>query len=107
MTSSLRIEFATLGPAHSIIEALHGEAVLLDATAVATEAASRPVAPAFGTGTSGYAIVRCLASSTGAIAIAWGDDPTATEAHGKYLAPGEEIALLIETGQKLSVIEVA
>jgi hypothetical protein len=114
MASRARIEWATLGEgrslngsAHNIIQRLHGSAVMLDVTPAPTSAAARPVAPGFGQHGMGYALVRCLGASAHAVAVTWGEDPTASPANGKLVEPGEEVPIFCREGTLFSLVEVA
>jgi hypothetical protein len=113
MAARARIEWVTLGEgrslngsAHNIIQSIHGEARTLNVTAAPTGAASRPVAPRFGVDFTGYALVRCLGSSDNPVAVAWGEDPTASASGGKLIEPGEEVPVFCQEGTLFSFAEI-
>lgn len=116
MAARLRIEFVSLGSSvrlgridPTIIMNIYG-ATALDVSSTATSSGSRPTTPAFGSSTSGYAILRGLDNP---IVVAWGDNPTAVDTptgtpnDGKRINPGEEVAIYVTTGTKFSAIQVS
>ncbi|MCB5176300.1 hypothetical protein [Microvirga lenta] len=114
MAARARIEWVTLGEgrslngsAHNIIQRLHGSAVILAVTTAPTAGAARPAAPDFGSRASGYALVRCLGGSDNPVAVAWGEDPVASETNGKLVEPGEEVPVFCEAGTLFSLVEIA
>ncbi|MBB4041997.1 hypothetical protein GGR34_003682 [Microvirga flocculans] len=109
MAAKARIEWIRLGygpemdgVAENVIRSIHG-AVEIDISTTATAAGQRPVVPEFGTHSRGYALVRGL---EGTFVVAWGTDPTAQRLNGKLIKSGEEVPILLKSGELLSFIEV-
>ncbi|MDP2358623.1 MAG: hypothetical protein Q8M31_21570 [Beijerinckiaceae bacterium] len=116
MAARLRVEFVSLGMgqiengvASNIIFDLYSAATI-NVTTSATEAQSRPVVPAFGGKSHGYAILRALDNP---VVVAWGANPTAvstpngTPNDGKRLQADEEVAVYLRSGWLISAIEVS
>lgn len=104
--ASVRVEWINLavgmlhdGGAANVVEDVAGTATKLAVTSTATEAASRPVAPAG----ARYARVSAVAGNS---IVAWGADPTAAQNNGLLVTEGQVEAVPVAAGQKLSFVEL-
>ncbi len=109
MAARIRIEWVSLGfgyqtngVAMNVVGSVLS-AVNLNVTTSATDAGSRPVAPAPSQGGSLYARLTALDNP---VIAAWGADPTATSTNGVRLCVDQPEVVPVLTGDKLSFLEV-
>lgn len=112
--AKVRVEFITLGESESkdaapnVLVGMIGSGVTLDVTSTATTAGNRPTAPAFaGNVKTGEVMYARVSGVTGAVVVAWGTNPTATQANGVLVMEGSIELIPVEAGQRLSFIELA
>lgn len=113
MTTRVRVEFGHLGegivpgvPAQNVVRKIVATLAPINVGTTATASADRPTVPEGDGGSPLYAFVRALG---GSLVAAWGANPTAGEtgADRKWIGEGEEHALLVEAGMRLSFVAVA
>lgn len=109
MTTRVRVEFGYLGSAvvgATLVRRIVDSLEPIDVATTPTVSGSQPVVPDGGETSPLYAFVRALG---GDLVVAWGADPTASLSgpSRKWVAAGEEHALLVRPGDRLSFRAVA